>query len=554
MDGVMIGASRSSFIVPAIMPKTRADDLDANPHEPESRRLAIPFDRIGLVLGPSLLVGWIVFVERGDLAPEAHRLAGVMLLTITWWLTEPMPISVTALLSVALCVILRAVPAESADRFEPARTVLAPLADPSVFFLLGGLFIGRAMMRHGLDRRIALSLLCTGWAGRSPATVLASVGLAVALVSMWISNTAATAMMFPVTLGIISVLSVEPGGAAPGLEENGVAAGRFARSRYASALLLITAYASSVGGIATPIGTATNVVAMGYFKQPDYFGRPVDFLRWSVVGVPMMLAVFAGMYGWLHFRAPPGGLDMATLRDYLRREHAGLGPWKRGEVNTLVVFLIVVTLWIAPGVLAGIASPEARQAFSARFPEEIVAVLAPVLLFLLPVDWSNRRFSLEVADFARVDWGTILLFGAGLSLGNLMFKTGLAAAVGENVFELIGSRDPWVITALAVAGGIVLSEFTSNAATASTLIPVVWSISNEASIDPIPPLMGVTFGASFGSALPVSTPPNAIVYGSGLIPVRRMIAAGIGVDLAAAAAIWLVLRGAYALGWTPIAR
>ncbi len=494
----------------------------------------------------------------------------------------------------ALCVILKAVPAGANGECEPARTVLAPFADPSVFFLLGGVFIGRAMTRHGLDRRIALAILCTRWAGRSPATVLCAVGLGVATISMWISNTAATAMMYPVTLGIIAVLAADAsrqtrrgattspnpllplppsaGGEGGGerdvaerhsdaahhpnllpargeREDAGALSNSFARSPYASALLMMTAYASSVGGVATPIGTATNVVAIGYFKRPEYFGHGVDFLRWLVVGLPLMVAVFIGLFGWLRVHARGDGLDLASLRQYLHDEQARLGPWNRGELNTLIVFLVVIALWITPSVLNVFTSAAAHDAFTSRFPEEITAVLAPVFLFLLPVDWSARRFTMDASDLGKVDWGTILLFGAGLSLGSLMFSTGLAKVVGDGVFRALGIRDVWAITALAIAGGIVLSEFTSNAATAIALIPVVWTLCSEAGVDPWPPLLGVTFGASFGSALPVSTPPNAIVYSSGLLPVRRMIAAGVGVDLVAGAAIWVVLRVAFALGW-----
>ena len=503
----------------------------------------LPVDRIGLVVGPAVLLGWILFVPLGQLSPEAHRLAGIMLLTILWWMTEPIPIPATGLLAVALAVILGAVPAaEEGGAFQPARIVLEPFADPSVYFLLGGMFLGRAMTRHGLDRRIALSIVCTRWAGRTPATVLLGVGLSVGLVSMWISNTAATAMIYPVTMGIIAVLAT-----ASGTDHE-----QFARSPYASTLLLMTAYASSVGGIATPIGTATNVVAMGFFKRPEYLNRSIDFLRWSAVGLPLMLVVFAGLFFWLRRAHSSAGLDMPMLRGYLQTERAGLGPWRRGEKNVLAVFLIVVSLWVTPGVLAVVAAPEVQQAFSRHFPEEITALLAPVLLFLLPVDWRRREFSLAAEDFFLIDWGTMLLFGAGLALGRLMVLTHLAAAVGQQLFDWLGTTDVWLITAVAIAGGIVLSEFTSNAATVSTLIPVIWGICRYGHIDPIPPLMGATFAASFGSALPVSTPPNAIVYSSGLIPVRRMIGAGLGLDLISGLAIWCVLRAAFALGWTPI--
>jgi len=523
------------------VPPGDTDSVDPTLPTEEPTWLRFPWDRLGLILGPAAMLAWIWLGPSDALTPEAHRLAGVLLLTVIWWLTEPIPIPATGLCAVVLSVVIGAVPAESADKFEPAKVALAPFGNPTLYFLLGGMFIGRAMSRHGLDRRIALSILTTRWAARSANTLLLAVGLSVMLISMWISNTAATAMIYPVTLGIISVLATGMGREAE----------QFARSPYASALLLMTAYASSVGGIATPIGTTTNVVAMGFFREKEYFGHPVDFARWTAVGVPMTLALGAALFLWLRMLAPANKLDLVTLGQHLRRQRAQLGAWTAGERNTLVVFLSVVTLWIAPSLIGLVSTPQAAW-FSAHFPEEIVALMAPVALFLLPVDWKARKFSLEPEDFSRIDWGTLLLFGSGLALGNLMFKTGLVRVLGQSAFDSLGTDDVWVITALAIAGGILLSEFTSNATTAIALIPVVWAICNDAGVDGIPPLMGVTFGASFGSALPVSTPPNAIVYGSGLIPARRMIIAGVGFDVACGVIIWCVLRAAYALGWTPL--
>jgi sodium-dependent dicarboxylate transporter 2/3/5 len=548
------------------------------PHRTSSADQSSPspwsVDRIGLILGPLGMIAWILFVDPSSLAeayhlelsPEAHRLAGIMILTIIWWVTEPIPIPATGILSVSLAVMLHAVPADANGNVDAARVVLAPFADPSVFFLLGGVFIGRAMTRHGLDRRLALSILCTRWAGQSPFTILIAVGFSVTLVSMWISNTAATAMMYPVTLGIISVLgtgksrhnsetpaSGVPVDGSPDEEVQQVAAipnNEFARTPYATSLLLITAYASAIGGVATPIGTATNVVAMGYFKKPEFFGSRVDFLAWTAVGVPVMVLLFVGLCLWFRLLTRSGDLKMGPLREYLRAEYQQLGEWKRGEVNTLIVFLTVVVFWVMPGILA-IFLPSLRDPFVRRFPEEIVAAMCPVLLFLAPVDWRRRQGTLVASDFMKIDWGTILLFGAGLSLGGLMFKTNLAREVGDALFALLGTRDVWSITALAIAGGILLSEFTSNAATATTLIPVTMTICQQANVDPIPPLIGVTLGASFGSALPVSTPPNAIVYSSGLIPVRRMISAGIGIDILSGIVIWLVLRTAGVFNWSP---
>jgi len=495
---------------------------------------------IPLLLGPLVLVGWLYLVDVG-LPAEAHKLAGILLATLIWWVTEPIPIAATGLLGVALCVILGAIPPTERGR-DGLRLVFAPFADPSVFFLMGGMFIGRAMTRHGLDRRIALALLCTRWAGRTPGTVLTTVALAVTLISMWISNAAAAAMMCPVAVGIVTVLAAAKGAPAD-----------FAGSPYASVLVLAVAFGASVGGIATPIGTATNVVAIGIFRRPEYLGHGVDFLAWCAVGVPMMVLIFVGMCVWLRWLAPAKGLDMPALREYLRSEYERLGSWRRGEVNTLIVFLAAIAMWVAPGVLALAGSPEAQRTFNRCFPEEITAVLAVIALFLLPVDRDRGRFTLEAEDWQKIDWGTLLLFGAALALGGLMFRTGLADRVGAAAFDRLGTHNPGTITGLAVVAAILLSEFTSNTATASALLPVVYSLCTKAGVDPVPPMLATTFGASFGSALPVSTPPNAIVYGTGLTPLRRMICAGLGLDVIAGIVVWAVLRLAFEiLHWAPL--
>jgi sodium-dependent dicarboxylate transporter 2/3/5 len=223
---------------------------------------------------------------------------------------------------------------------------------------------------------------------------------------------------------------------------------------------------------------------------------------------------------------------------------ASPGPWTRGQRNCALAFGVAVVLWIAPGALALVASPDApiTRLIGARLDEAVVAVVAAGLLFLLPVDWRQRRFTLAWTSAARIDWGTILLFGGGLALGRLMFVTGLAAHIGQTVITLSGAQSLWTVTAVAVGLSIVLTEVTSNTASTNMLVPVVISICQAAALNPIAPTVGTALGASMAFLLPISTPPNAIVYGTGLVPITRMIQYGLVLDVASFVVIVLGLR------------
>jgi sodium-dependent dicarboxylate transporter 2/3/5 len=203
-----------------------------------------------------------------------------------------------------------------------------------------------------------------------------------------------------------------------------------------------------------------------------------------------------------------------------------------------------VSLWVFPGIVAAAAGADSAAAkwLGDRFPEGIVAILAAALLFFLPTRRNPREFTIAWRDAAAIDWGTILLFGGGLSLGGLMFSTGLAEALGGTLLRATGASDLWTITAAAIGLGILISETTSNTASANMVIPVVIAIAQAAGVSALPPALGACFGASYGFMLPVSTPPNAIVYGSGLVPITRMMRAGIFFDLAGAVIIWAGLR------------
>jgi sodium-dependent dicarboxylate transporter 2/3/5 len=306
--------------------------------------------------------------------------------------------------------------------------------------------------------------------------------------------------------------------------------------------MLMVAYGASIGGLGTLIGTPPNLIGKGLISER--LGVEISFVEWMKFGVPIVLITFLALFGLLYLlHRPPGGA-LRGAAALLARQRAALGPMGRGERNAAIAFSLAVTLWLAPAVLTllgGTDSPVTRW-YDAHLPEAVIAVLAAGLLFVLPVDWRARRFTLSWEEAERIDWGTILLFGGGLALGDLMFKTGLSEAIGRGAVSWLGVEGLWAITGFAIAAAIVMSELTSNTASATMIIPVVIAIAQGAGVSPLPPALGACLGASFGFMLPVSTPPNAIVYGSGLVPIGRMIRAGVLLDLIGLFVIWGALR------------
>jgi sodium-dependent dicarboxylate transporter 2/3/5 len=298
---------------------------------------------------------------------------------------------------------------------------------------------------------------------------------------------------------------------------------------------------SSSVAVGVPIGSPPNLIAIGMLR--DLAGRPVTFVDWMLVTLPLTVVMLAVC--WLilrvRYRDRPGAT--ATVGGWALAESVQLGPWRRAEVNVASVFGLAITLWMLPG-LARIIAPEAAVAhvLETHLPEAAVALLAAVLLFVLPTDLARGEFTVDWGVAARIGWSTILLFGGGLALGRLMFETGLAPAVGGAVLAAAGGQSLWALTAGAIVAGVLLSETSSNTASASVVIPVVIAAAQAAGVSPVPPALGAALGASFGFMLPVSTPPNAIVYGSGLVPLREMVRSGVVLDLVGALLIWVTLR------------
>ncbi|TAJ22525.1 MAG: DASS family sodium-coupled anion symporter, partial [Nitrospirae bacterium] len=369
------------------------------------------------------------------------------------------------------------------------------------------------------------------WVRVSPHRVLLALGTMTAVISMWISNTTATALMLPVALGLLATLrdAHTPG---DGMDKSG----------YPIAMMLTLSYAATAGGLATIIGTPPNLLGIGLLSQQA--GISISFLTWMGFGLP--LAILMVLLGWalLHWAYPTQAFGLSTLEQHLCAQRAQLGPWTKGQFNACFAFGAAVLLWIGPGLIAAVwghASPLASW-LETHLPNELVALLTAGLLFILPVNLRTGDFTLSWKQATAINWGTILLFGGGLAFGELMVKTGLSTVLGHGFVAWFGVETVWSLTAVSILAAVAISELASNTASASMLIPVVIAIAQSAEVPVIPPALGACLGASLGFALPVSTPPNAIVYGTGLVPIRSMVRTGLLFDLLGSILIWLTLR------------
>jgi sodium-dependent dicarboxylate transporter 2/3/5 len=461
----------------------------------------------GLFLGPA---GFLVRLFAPlPLADPAHKLAAILAMMVVLWVSEALPLAVTALIGPVLAVVLRVV---------PARAAFAPFADPIIFLFIGSFMLAEAMFVHGVDRRIAYGALASRAVGGSPVRILCAFGGVTALISMWISNTATTAMMFPIGLAIVAHLT-------HGRESS-------PRSRdFATAMMLICAFGASIGGIGTPIGTPPNLIGIGMLNR--IAGTEITFFRWMLLGVPIVVVLFGFLILYFYVTALRG-LELNTSRtDKIQEEWRRLGAMTRGERNVLIAFGVTVVLWLFPGVLAiaGAGQSAVARAYNAAVPESVAAMTGAILLFVLPLNWRARQFTLKWEEAVRIDWGIVLLFGGGLAMGELAFSTGLAEAMGRGIASWLPAQSEAALTVLFTGVAIVMSEAASNTASANMIVPIAIAVSQAAGVDPVQPALGATLGASMGFMMPISTPPNAIVYSSGHVPITAMMRHGIVLDV-----------------------
>ncbi len=486
------------------------------------------FDRkrhiIGAIFGPvcGLLVYLLPIAGLAD-NPEAHKLLAIVTFVAFWWICEPVPIPVTSLLGPTLCVILGVAPA--VDAFKS-------FANPMIFLFMGGFLIAKGMMVNGLDKRIAYGIMSMKWVGDSPRRIFLAIGLACMLCSGWISNTATAAMMFPIALGLLEAIREMM--AAKGKEID------LKNYKYATGLMLMTAYACSIGGVLTPIGTPPNIIMIGFIRELAPDAPQITFFNWMVWGFIAMVLYFIITFFVLQKMFPSDIKHIEGAQEFIQDRKNSLGKWTRAQKNTLIAFIVAVVLWVLPGIFSAIQNiapnainPAFVKAYSSHFPEAIAAMIGGLLLFIMPTDLKKGKMTLGWKDgVAGIDWGTLLLFGGGLAIGGMVFSTGLSQWIGESLTSALGGR-PSEYVFLLVFGltALLLSELTSNTAVANLMGPIAIATALSLGFSPVPVCVVMALCTSLAFMLPVSTPPNAIVYSSGYIPITKMIKAGVILDI-----------------------
>jgi sodium-dependent dicarboxylate transporter 2/3/5 len=470
---------------------------------------------IGLILGGIVFVGLLALDPPQGMTHGAWRVAAVAVLMAVFWITEALPLAATALIPLAAFPLLGISAIDSAAR---------PYANPLIFLFLGGFILALAMERWRLHERIALAVLRR--AGNRMDGIIGGFMAATAGLSMWVSNTATALMMLPIALSVITVLHQDPAGAGARTETRG----------FAPALLLAIAYGASVGGMATLVGTPPNAFLAGFMKQT--YGVDVGFAQWFAMGLPLAVVLLFIVW-WLLTRViyPLKGQTIGGAAAVIAQREAARGPWSRGEKLAAVLFAATALAWVTRPLFAPYL-PEGM-----RLNDTVIAVAAAVAAFVIPVDARRGVFLMNWDWAKRLPWDILLLFGGGLTLASGIAETGLAAWIGD-ALKAVGVLPPIVIVLAVIAVIVFLTELTSNTATTAAFLPVMAALAISLGENPLLLVVPAALAASCAFMLPVATPPNAIVFGSGHLTIPQMARAGILLNIAAI----IVLTGlAYSL-------
>lgn len=452
---------------------------------------------------------------------QQKALVGAIFATaVVLWITELMPLAVTALLSTAALVLVGGIKEKEA---------FAAYGDPIIPLFIGSFILAKAMELTGLSERFAHLILSRPWASKGPGRLIFTLSAVACVLSLMVSNTAVTAMLLPVGLSVLAGID------------------RKKESPYAIAALLTLTWGSSVA-VGVPVGTPPNLIGIANIRAAtetaDAPGVSISFAQWMMFAMPITIVVLLAC--WAILMALYGRKDRPDTRhacEASRRHLVEMGPMKSGERVVLFSFAIALVLWMLPDFMVILQGKnEFTDALQARLTPTVTPLLAAALLFVIPTRDRAEGRAITWREATSIDWGTILLFGGGIALGQAMFSTGLAKDLGQVAAQVSGAGTVWEITALSIVAAIILSELASNTAAATTLVPVAIGLAQAAHVSPIPPALGAAIGASFGFMLPVSTAPNAIVYSSGLVPSKDMLKAGLILDVVSFFAIFGCLR------------
>jgi len=466
--------------------------------------------RLGLVLGPGLFLLMVLTGPPGDMSVDAWQVAALTLLMATWWVTEAIPIPVTALLPVGLLPLLGAVDINAAA---------APYANPLIFLFLGGFVIALALQRWNLHRRIALLILAA--AGQRLEHLVAGFMAATAGLSMWVSNTATAALMLPIGISVLVLLEDQSV-----TEEEG--------RNFALALLLGIAFAANIGGMATLIGTPPNALLAGFLAE--HHGLRIGFAQWMAVGLPVALILLVACW-WVLCRwvFPLPRRPMEGIGELIQQQRETLGPLTGPERRVAVVFIAVALAWLTRPLLDGMMP-------GITLTDPGIAILGALTLFLLPAGGGRGENLLHWDATRQLPWGVLVLVGGGLSLGAAIGSSGLSDTVATALGGL-SALPVWAMVMMVALTAMLLSHVTSNTATAATLLPLAAALAVSLGEHPLLLTVPVALAASCAFMLPVATPPNAIVFGSGRIAVPDMVRAGWRLSLISLLVVSVVVLG-----------
>lgn len=474
--------------------------------------LVLPVPQSFLLAAQHLVAQQQATIEPAVLASSMRSVLAVLILMIMFWLTEAVPLPSTALLPAVLFPLLRVSGIQSNATVEfSARSTLLNYANPVIYLFLGGFLIAGAMQKWKLDRRLTLWLLTRGSLAGDTRSILFGIMAVTAFLSMWMSNTATAAMMLPLGIGILTLVGAEVG-----------------KSRYGTALMLGIAWAASIGGVGTIIGTPPNGIVLGilnstFANDPTY--HRITFLDWMKFGVPYVVIFLPVAWFILIKMHPPEIIALEGGKERLLRDRAALGPLSRGEIGTIVVFLLAVALWTTNPFWDSMFPPFIAARLS-WLDEYLIGLMCGALLFFMPVSFSKGTFLLDWHDTKFVDWGTLILFGGGIALSDAMFKTGLASWIATSFVGMLGTPSTVVMVFAVVLMMAFLTEVTSNTAVTSMMVPVVISIAIRTGENPVTVAVAAAIAASMAFMLPVATPPNALVYGTGYVSLKDMVRTG----------------------------